>query len=273
MSIALVPYCARNWGRTLSGGLLTESDSPNSSLAEQGYWLIDGVETDDDAERALRSFGTLVRQYDGAIRNQVKAVSGYENYRYSKSVNTILVHSEAPGWNPPPRYLALHCRTQATCGGGHTDLVEAWSFIASLPDSLREQMRCRIVHWPGHNTAGVAGAGVRAPMIQSTGSGREIVRFSYNLLTRGHYDPPIDGESDPDTLPLGRDGVTLAERAAEFFAERRTQILIPEGSILIWDNQRMFHARSAYQDRRRHLTRYWLAEDVSPAAQSHGSGS
>jgi len=251
----------------MSGGLLSKNDlRARSELDEQGYTLIGGIDSDEDAERTLQDFGLLVPQYDGAVRNQVKAVPGYENYRYSKSVNTILVHSEAPGWNPPPRYLALHCRTQATCGGGHTDLVEAWPFVASLPADLRDQMRSQVVHWPGHNTAGVAGKGACAPMIQATGSGREIVRFSYNLLTRGHYDPPIDGASDLDALPLGQVGVALAERAAGFFAERRTRILIPERSILIWDNQRMFHARSAYRDSRRHLTRYWLAED-SPAEE------
>jgi alpha-ketoglutarate-dependent taurine dioxygenase len=37
------------------------------------------------------------------------------------------------------------------------------------------------------------------------------------------------------------------------------QVLIPEGSMLIWDNQRLMHARSEYQDPVRHLTRYWLS--------------
>jgi alpha-ketoglutarate-dependent taurine dioxygenase len=36
-------------------------------------------------------------------------------------------------------------------------------------------------------------------------------------------------------------------------------VLIPENHVLIWDNQRMVHARSAYTDKRRHLTRYWIA--------------
>jgi alpha-ketoglutarate-dependent taurine dioxygenase len=40
-------------------------------------------------------------------------------------------------------------------------------------------------------------------------------------------------------------------------------VLIPEGAILLWDNQRMLHARSAYRDLRRRLTRYWLAEPTT----------
>jgi hypothetical protein len=229
-------------------------------LAERGYTIVDGVDSDDDAAAALRPYGELIPQYDGAIRYQVKAVPGYENFRFSKSVNTILVHSEAPGWNPPPRYLALHCRTQATCGGGHTDLADARAFIAALPRNVRSALYDRPLRWPGRNTSGTGSAGVHTPIVERTGAGREIVRFSFNLLTRGHYDPPIDGATDDDSLPLGGFGVELAARAERFFADERTSVLIPEGSLLIWDNQRMLHARSAYRDARRHLTRYWLAE-------------
>nr|WP_275426599.1 TauD/TfdA family dioxygenase [Streptomyces sp. CS147] len=98
-----------------------------------------------------------------------------------------------------------------------------------------------------------------APLLERTDSGQEILRFSYNLLTTGQYDPPVDASVDPAELPLGSFGVHLAEQAEEFFRQEKVSVLIPEDSVLVWDNQRMVHARSAYRDARRHLTRYWIA--------------
>ncbi|MDJ0383070.1 TauD/TfdA family dioxygenase [Streptomyces sp. G-G2] len=228
-------------------------------LAEQGCTLLTDITTDEQAAEALSAFGELVPQYDGSLRYQVKAAPGFEERRYSKSVNTILVHTEAPGWNPTPSYLALHCRVQATCGSGHTELADMRQFVATLAEQDRSALYERDIEWVGHNTGGVGTEGVRRPVVERTEGGREIVRFSYNLLTTGQYDPPVDASVDPADLPLGSFGIHLAEQAEAFFRERKTSVLIPENSVLVWDNQRMVHARSAYRDAKRHLTRYWIA--------------
>ncbi|MBX9399489.1 TauD/TfdA family dioxygenase [Streptomyces sp. TRM72054] len=227
---------------------------------EQGYTLLNDVTTDEQAAAALSDFGSLIPQYDGELRYQVTSAPGFEDRRYSKSTNTILVHTEAPGWNPPPRYLALHCRVQAQCGSGHTELADGYAFVASLGESERRAMHDECIDWVGHNTSGTGTAGVRRPAVERTTEGRDIVRFSYNLLTAGHYDPPVDADVPADELPLGRHGRDLAVRAEEFFRAHKVSVLIPENSILVWDNQRMLHARSSYTDARRHLTRYWLGE-------------
>ncbi|MFD7668182.1 TauD/TfdA family dioxygenase [Streptomyces sp. NPDC059788] len=236
------------------------SAAHHDELRENGYTLIDGVTGDDEAAEVLRHFGTLVPQYDGSLRYQVKAAPGFEGRRYSKSTNTILVHTEAPGWNPPPRYLALHCRTQATCGSGHTELADAARFLDQLDAADRAAVHDRQVDWLGSNTGGVGSEGVRRPVVDRAADGREVIRFSYNLLTAGHYDPPVDVSVDAEELPLGKLGVCLAEQAVDFFRQEKVSVLIPEDAVLVWDNQRMLHARSEYRDARRHLTRYWLDE-------------
>ncbi|MCT6777198.1 TauD/TfdA family dioxygenase [Streptomyces rubiginosohelvolus] len=236
----------------------TALDVHTWELAENGYTVLDGIHTDEEAAEALRTFGELVPQYDGSLRYQVKAAPGFEERRYSKSVNTILVHTEAPGWNPPPSYLALHCRVQATCGSGHTELADMRRFVDSLSEKDRAALHERGIEWLGHNTGGVGTEGVLRPVVERTDSGREILRFSYNLLTTGQYDPPVDASVDPAELPLGSFGVHLAEQAEEFFRQEKISVLIPEDSVLVWDNQRMVHARSAYRDAKRHLTRYWI---------------
>jgi hypothetical protein len=233
---------------------------PTRELAEQGWTLLAGIRTDEEAAAALTEIGHTMPQYDGNLRYQVKAAPGFEDRRYSKSTNTILVHTEAPGWNPPPRYLALHCRVQARCGSGHTQLADAHALVDSLPEAERRLVHETPVDWLGHNTGGTGASGVRRPVVERTAAGRRIVRFSYNLLTAGHYDPPVDADVAPERLPLGAAGRDLAQRAETFFRERKTSLLIPEDSVLVWDNQRMLHARSSYTDARRHLTRYWLGE-------------
>lgn len=233
---------------------------PARELAEQGWTLLDGVRTDEEAAAALAEIGHTMPQYDGALRYQVKAAPGFEDRRYSKSTNTISVHTEAPGWSPPPRYLSLHCRVQARCGSGHTQLADAHAFVDSLPDAEHRLVHETPVDWLGHNIGGTGTQGVSRPVVERTVSGRRIVRFSYNLLTAGHYDPPVDADVRPEQLPLGAAGRELAQRAEAFFREELTSVLIPENSVLVWDNQRMLHARSSYTDARRHLTRYWLGE-------------
>jgi hypothetical protein len=231
-------------------------------LLDQGYTLLHGLRSDEEAAEALRPLGDLMPQYDGRLRYQVKAAPGFEDRRYSKSTNTILVHTEAPGWAPPPRYLALHCRVQAKCGSGHTELADARELLAGLDTTASRAVREEQVDWLGHNTGGTGTEGVRRPVVEQDSDGREIIRFSYNLLTAGHYDPPLDAHPDPETLPLGPLGLELAHRAEDFFREHKVSVLIPEDSLLVWDNQRMLHARSEYRDARRHLTRYWLSERV-----------
>ncbi|MFD9425663.1 TauD/TfdA family dioxygenase [Streptomyces sp. NPDC060054] len=67
----------------------------------------------------------------------------------------------------------------------------------------------------------------------------------------------------------------MADQIVEFFRLNKTSILFAEGAILLWDNQRLVHGRSAYSDPHRHLTRYWLAEPergTLPGPRSDGEG-
>lgn len=228
-------------------------------IVQQGFTLIEDIRSDQQAVTTLAAFGKLMPQYDGSLSYQVKAAPGFERRSYSKSVNTILVHTEAPGWNPPPKCLALHCRIQASCGGGHTDLADMRALTASLSEEERAALERDAVEWPGHNMAGTGVAGVSRPIVERGDDGEEVFRFSYNLLTTGQYDPPVDTITAPADLPLGDFGVRLTKQAEEFFREYRVSVLIPRDCILVWDNHRMVHARSAYRDSRRHLTRYWIA--------------
>lgn len=230
-------------------------------LNTRGYTLMGGPADPSQVPGFLENFGTLVRQPDGTLANGVRASPGFADRHHTKSPNAIQVHTEAPGWRLPPHYLALHCRVQAVCGGGQTELADMDVFIASLGEDLRQLAAEREIDWSAYPSEDPEDTGVRRPIIERVAD-RQIIRMSYNLLKTGAYAPPVDESPNP---PLGAEGADLAERVVEFFHLSKTSMLIPEGAILLWNNQRMLRARSAYRDLRRHLTRYWLATSVAAA--------
>ncbi|MDV7085538.1 TauD/TfdA family dioxygenase [Rhodococcus opacus] len=179
------------------------------------------------AAEVVGSLGDLVPQYNGLLTHEVTYRPGNDHRAYSQSANTILAHTEAPGWNPSPAYPGT--------GRAHPD------------DGRRTDL-------PG------PGRRLRTAMLGADDTGRTALRFSYNLLTAADYDPHHDSDVDDSRLPLGRAGRRLAHRVSDLFHELRTRVLIPENALLIWDNQRMLHARSEYADRTRHLTRFWAGD-------------
>lgn len=220
-------------------------------LREEGFLLLPGPFDGAEVAEVLQRFGLLTRQYSGTIEHEVTATEGFEGRRHSKSVNAIGVHTEAPAWNPPPRYLALHCHEQARCGGGHTDLVDGRSFLRTLPASAVESMSEELVAFPAEQGETVFGR----RLLESTPRGETILRFSVNLFTYGDLNAPLTSRPGRGVLPEHR---RLAALAESFRKAHQIRILIPDGGLLIWENWRMMHARSAFSDLRRRLTRYWL---------------
>ncbi|MCS7476820.1 TauD/TfdA family dioxygenase [Umezawaea endophytica] len=224
-----------------------------AKVEQDGFALVRGLGGQRNAIPLLQALGTLLPQYKGGLEHDVTYVPGFEGKSYSQSVNTILAHTEAPGWDPSPRYLALYCHHQARCGGGYTDLFDGRRLIELLaPEEIR-LLTDHPITFPG------PGGGVRTSLFSGDG-GRAVLRFSYNLLTTGGYDPDLDRVPAAEELPLGQAGGDLAEKVSALFAEHRTPLLIPDDALLVWDNQRMLHARSEYADQDRHLVRYWIAD-------------
>ena len=230
------------------------SHADQRRLDQWGYVVVPDVGNLTAAEELVRSVGQLIPQYNGRLTHEVTYRPGNDHKAYSQSANTILAHTEAPGWHPSPAYLALFCHRQARCGGGHTDLLDVRKLAGALDADELALMTGADLHFPGPD------GGVRSAMLQTDFTGHTVTRFSYNLLTTSDYDPTLGADVDPSRLPLGEAGRRLAHRVSDLFRELRTSVLIPDGSLLIWDNQRMLHARSEYADRSRHLTRFWSTD-------------
>ncbi|WP_238847307.1 TauD/TfdA family dioxygenase [Nocardia arthritidis] len=232
-----------------------EKSFSETALADTGHALVTELRNEGEAVHLLESLGSIIPQYDGKVRHDVTYQPGYQDQSYSRSTNTIRAHTEAPGWTPePPRYLALYCHRQDRFGGGHTDLLDGEVLRERLPAAELDLMAAMPITFPGRNGS------ITAPMFETHADGRKLLRFSFNLLTSGSYEAKLtEPTPDPADLPAGAAGVSLAHQVSALFDEFRTRILIPENGLLIWDNQRLLHARSEYSDRARHLTRFWLS--------------
>lgn len=226
----------------------------HSELEKNGYVLVQPVANQAAAEKFIRNIGDIIPQYNGLLAHDVTYRQQNDNRSYSQSSNTIHAHTEAPGWNPSPAYLALFCHRQARCGGGHTHLLDIRRLVTALDYADLTLLTSVELTFPAPN------GGVRTTMLRTDASGRTVARFSYNLLTTAYYNPFIGADVEADSLPLGNAGRNLAHRVRDLFQELRTSILIPENALLLWDNQRMLHARSQYEDRARHLTRFWCGD-------------
>ncbi|MBV8994028.1 MAG: TauD/TfdA family dioxygenase [Pseudonocardiales bacterium] len=234
-------------------------DSVVDQVRETGFVVIQGVETQDDLNSWIAHFGRVMPQYDGSLAYEVRVESGFDDRAYSKSQNEIRAHTEAPGWQSPPKFLALWCHIQAQGAGGETCLADMKDYLKRLDPTVVERLRSWNIRWSGTNASGTGSAGAVAPILAADGSSDEVLRFSYNLLTSGEYDPPLDGEVPRELLPWGRFGFDLAHQVHDYFKHSALKIRIPEHAVLLWDNHRMAHARVPYADARRHLTRYWIA--------------
>jgi hypothetical protein len=230
------------------------SHSQLRRLDQWGYVVVPDVGNQTAASEIVRSVGELIPQYDGRLTHEVTYRPGIGHRSFSQSVNTIMARTEAPGWHPSPAYLALFCHRQARCGGGHTDLLDVRRLIAALDADELALMTEADLHFPGPD------GGVHSTMLSADAAGDTVARFSHNLLTTSDYDPATGADVEDRRLPLGEAGRRLAHRVSDLFLQLRTSVLIPDGALLIWDNQRMLHAPSEYADRSRHMTRFWSTD-------------
>jgi hypothetical protein len=234
----------------------------HEELSARGWTVLTADEFADDVVGTLQEFGTIIPQFNGQTAFAITRKPGYEDLPYSQSMNRIGPHTEAPVYGPPPRYLALHCHHQATCGGGHTGLVDGYQLLALL-ERTEPQLHNWLAETPVEFVATAkpgeaAQRRVKEYILTPTEDG-DIFRFSYNQFHYGDVNPSKEDLRQSlvanSSSPLAR----FAVLGEAYFIEHSTPVLIPDGSLLIWDNWRMIHARSRYTDPARNLTRYWLA--------------
>jgi alpha-ketoglutarate-dependent taurine dioxygenase len=229
------------------------SDSHLALLRSRGWVLVEYVGGREQCEQLLRELGELQPQYGGSVRHEVRFRPGFDDLQYSQSANAITPHTEGPGHGTPPRYLALHCHRQARCGGGSTVLADAYELLDSLPDALRSEVERRPIRF---DLAAEGANAEAAPVLSAHEDGTRIVRFSHNVMRDGRLEGPARKSDDLEGVdPFHAE---LCRRGAEFMRTNGVVVLAPDDGLLIFDNWRMLHSRDRFDDRSRHLTRYWL---------------
>lgn len=216
-------------------------------LDRNGYVYMDSVPHDFDHMAFLRRFGTLMPQYDGELVWSIKADPQFDDVYHSLNTKELTPHTECAEFaGLPPRYLALWCIAPASDGGGQTTLADLYAFLDTLTPQERVDLASRqyeFVSTPGLRSMRLGGAAVH-PVLEERCDLPPVARFSYTCML-----------SRDDPFILG-----IRERFLEFVSKTRVAIDFTPGSLLLWDNYRMAHSRTAYLDRRRHLRRVWLGE-------------
>ena len=223
-----------------------------SPLRQRGWLVVEDIRGRAHCERLLGQLGSLLPQYGGRLRHEVRFRPGFDDLQYSQSANAIMPHTEAPGHSPPPRFLALHCHHQARCGGGHTVLADGYELIRSLPAPVLEEAEKRPIRFD--LATGASGA-APAPLLDRAGN-TTLLRYSYNVMRDGALEGPARVSDDLDGIdPFHRE---LCRRGVEFNRRFGVAVLVPDDALLVIDNWRMLHSRGPFRDRARHLTRYWV---------------
>jgi alpha-ketoglutarate-dependent taurine dioxygenase len=217
-------------------------------VSRHGYVYVHDVPDSFDHADFIATFGDFMPQYDGKLIWDIKAEAGMDDIYHSRNTRSLVPHTEAYEFSgQPPRYLALWCVKRAAGEGGATTIADGYELLKTFSEADRELMYESKYEW--HSSDGLARKGIHFssshPILEKSLSGRTVMRYSYNNVTCG----------DDDAL-LRR----YIDRGAEFFEASCEAVYMDRNGMLIWDNWRMLHSRTAFQDRERHLKRVLIAE-------------
>lgn len=216
-------------------------------LQDEGYLYINGLQPGFDHLSFAQEFGKLLPQYDGRLVWSIKADPQFDDKYHSLNTKKLSPHTECYEYQSlPPKYLALWCNRAPSDAGGMTTLYDGLAFIASLPADEREALKTTAFEFNSSSGIQASALGKTAinRILDSHNDSKPILRFSYNCIN-------WNGNKKCHEI---------ATRLVEAFEDRATAIRWEENAFLIWDNHRMLHSRTAFEDRARELTRVWLSE-------------
>lgn len=214
-----------------------------------GIILLDALDLS-RAEAILADLGSLMPQDHGQLRYDVRPTRECGGLSSSKSANPLNPHTEASYYPHPPRLIALWCFHAARCGGGQTLVADGFRMLSRLSINERETVMREQIAFADTSRP----ISCHAPIF--TVSPTPLLRYSFNLLRFNSYDPETTRITN--AVPARNQRERLADRLLALFDKVHDAIDIPDGGLLILDNRRMIHGRTAFADHDRHLIRYWL---------------
>lgn len=210
-----------------------------SVIKKQGYLYIEELPDNFDHLAFAEKFGTLIpHKYNGEYIFSIKVEPKLGERYPAFTTNEVEPHTENYEYEHIPlHYQSLWCVTPAKCGGGHTLLADGYAFVNSLSDEEREYITKNKFDF-----ITPSGSIVKHPLYDVESYSQPIVRFNFSNLKR-EDDAYLDD---------------IAKRFLQFCNDEKISIKWSKGAFLIWDNFRMLHSRTQYEDRSRELKRVYM---------------
>ena len=226
--------------QAVTNGMTTDEvvTSTRSLLQEKGYAYLDQIPENFDYLAFAQHFGCLLphkynSEYVFSIKIDPKLGENYPAF----TTNCVEPHTEGYEYDQIPlHYQCLWCVKPPTCGGGHTLLADGYRFVDSLAEADREYITQNQFEFVTPN-----GRIVKHPLYDVKSCQQPIVRFNFSSLKR-------------DNPRLER----IARSLLQFFENEKIVIQWSKNALLIWDNFRLLHSRTGYQDRNRELKRLYI---------------
>ncbi|HVC60715.1 MAG TPA: TauD/TfdA family dioxygenase [Acetobacteraceae bacterium] len=173
---------------------------------------------------------------------------------FSESLGEAPLHTDSAFSRHPERYNALYVVRQSRCGGGQTVVVNGPRFLRDFAKTSQGADCIRFLQDSDYAfrvpDAFFAGQRFITGKILAE---EPVIRFRHDCIERG-----FDLRPDLATKEH-RFNYSLFRNAAEAHASR-TEFLMADGELIVFDNTRLLHGRTDFQDPVRHLIRVRMHE-------------
>ncbi len=219
-----------------------EQSEPYDQLLRIGWIVLEDVSREQDLiEKLLGRLGELQPQYGGIRFWDV--VPRKPGEHTSIGDQKIDLHTELAEYPQPPDYVALYCVKQAKRGGA-LHLLDVQPLLESLtPTEVSDLLETEMTIMCEPSIAEEYGdISISAPILS---------RVRDHLSVR--FDSTFIDSGSPKCVRDFRD------RVMALAAEHTVRFVQSGGALVIWDNLRVLHGRSRFNDPDRHLWRCCVA--------------
>jgi trimethyllysine dioxygenase len=223
-------------------------------VARYGFCMVEGVPGTPDATRAVAERVAYIRMTIFGGYYDFTADLAHKDTAYTSMA--IGPHTDGTYSLDAPGYQIFHCLA-ADCSGGDNLLIDGFKVGQIMHSEYAEDYRLlSTVEIPGRYLDHARGIELmaRRPLFRHDQSGT-LVQVSYNNHDRAPFVLPVEQHRR-----FYRALATFAGLCAQPRLHCRRRLL--PGSVLLFDNWRLLHARDAYVGYRRLAGAYLNREDV-----------
>lgn len=221
-------------------------DAVRALVSERGYVYVPGIPDGFDHAAFCAQLGLLMPQYNGDFICSITPDERFEHLDHPLTRNPLPPHTDGYEFDyVPPKYLVLWCVTPPADGGGRTTLGDMLAFTDTLSADDRRHLTTQAYRFvSGIEETPTAHASTHTILHERPGE-PAIFRFSHEF-TEPKGDPFL---------------VRFTDQVLRYFDQTCAAIAYEPNALLVWDNFRMAHGRTGFDDPNRHLMRVWLGED------------